>query len=1191
MKFIKNFKNKMNNKGMTYVELMSALALLMLVVITFTPMLLSSYNALYDAGELNEKTYGAKTQLEEGLATRDSVYTKTLSAQFEQVTKSLDITLRSVTSDLQESFQTLFYGGKGYLKIVSPKVIRDDYSTKEVAFQITGLYIPSVSNIKINEGQSSAKVEEVQITEDGITRKQKVYTVAVKMFLPDFDKGINEETGFSDESLATIKSASLTTEPGSKNQKTTITLKFDGADVTDSVVKIVVYYKDENGEAKEISGFIQIEAPTLMFVGETNRNETNGEKSGVTPAYYTSSGYENGELKIEARPMSAKTEEKYPANTTFNTVEYITNDNTGYFNPYYVMVGNQGAIQRLYLGSKNGTEGYNEISGRTANGNPVTGFTYKDGTVLKMAYPTLWGGDKSHQFGLSTYGDNSAYYKGIWYTGNSDGTDENPTYDVYDNQASYSLYFNGLGLTHKEAMRNGRTISYTLTEYGYAIRLVGEYDGTNWGGFITSWESVQDEISNDKWNSSNTLHALEPTFWPFTDSYTDARPLRVNDPTNVRDSMFSMIRLKNYCSTNLNDLLQIWGDGGESSQNKKLADNAESHNIDITAAIFNPQLGEMLYLGTAGAFGFIQQVDASTSNNDANKEYKFQSNESGNIKREGLTGYVIMGDAVSGTQVYKVSSHRDSDKKGSETNANGVIMKSFRTVAGIETYSNCANSIVTKTNPTAFFVDRSYAYSSSGTGTGEANNTSNTVWNLYMKDFNFHLGYSSNRANVYSDIVISTDGEEHHKSYEPFFFLSHYGDENGPTGQYGNDENLWIRKAQTNANGNYFNTMHNDMYNVWFPGEFYSLIASATKDGITVAVGYTAAGSSFQRVREGTNNTSTSLGGLYNDGVMAIMSPENENFQNILYYKDYEKFDNTSITDGTSTEALRYGEDGDLVSGVITKTTPQTYKDVYGSYGTHTRESIHFLCVDIATHSTKENVTIGSTTTEREKEKTYYAVYGDDRGRAFVSKIATTKNASAGSSDSSTTVVDGIRDLYSTENTSFYPTAAGKDFGYMREIYVTNGNEKHRLDEYFSEINVITAHDDVVVISGIPRNAGSGSYVVIGKITGEGTTESGWRLVKITEKNGFEVEDMLVMDGVIYFVGQYTGTDRTETTNRGFIACMMFDAFESALSSNVGQEKNWGVNTDDGTFQKTNNAIYGIAGRGQNAGMEAEETE
>lgn len=39
------------------------------------------------------------------------------------------------------------------------------------------------------------------------------------------------------------------------------------------------------------------------------------------------------------------------------------------------------------------------------------------------------------------------------------------------------------------------------------------------------------------------------------------------------------------------------------------------------------------------------------------------------------------------------------------------------------------------------------------------------------------------------------------------------------------------------------------------------------------------------------------------------------------------------------------------------------------------------------------------------------------------------------------------------------------------------------------------------------------------------------------------------------------------------------------------KKKNWGVNTDDGTFQKTNNAIYGIAGRGQNAGMEAEETE
>lgn len=1195
MRFIKIFQKVKNNKGMTYVELVIALALLMLIVTTFSPMLLNSYNALYEAGELNEKTYGAKTELEEGLATRDSVYTKTLSAQFEGVSQALKVNLRGVVSDLQDSFQTLFYGGKGYLKIVSPKVIRDDYSIKEVAFQITGMYIPSESNIKINEGQSSAKVEEIEITENGIKRKQKVYTVAVKMFLPDFDNGNNEETGFSDNSLAEIKTVSLKADPNSKNSKNTITLTFDGADVTDSVVKIVVYYKDENGEEKEISGFIQIDAPTLMFVGETTHSESNGEKAGVTPAYYTSAGFDNDKLKIEARPMTAKAAEKYPAKTVFNTIEYVTNDNTGYFNPYYVIVGNQGTIQRLYLGSKNGIEGYNKISGRTDKGNPVTGFSYKDGTVLKMAFPTLWGGDKSHQFGLSTYGEVSGYhndkYQGIWYTGNKDGT-EKPEYDVYDNQASYSLYFNGSGMTAKEAMRNARTISYTLTEYGYAIRLVGEKDGTNWGGFITSWESANNEIRNNKWNGAGTLKAVNPNSGK-REYHTDPKPLRVNDPCNVQDSMFSMIMLKNYCSTNLKDLLKLWGGKGEEKQNKRLADNPESHNIDITAAVFNPQLGEMLYLGTSNAYGLIQQVDASQSNYNAHQEYSFYFNQNGRIKRDALTAYLIEGDAVSGTQVYKISSHRDGKPDGPETNINNTIMKSLRTVKGIETYNNCANTIVEKTNPTAFFVDRSYAYSEDLEGSGKADNTSNTVWQLDMKDFNFHLGYSSNRTNVYTEIVFGgPDKKEHHKSYEKYFFLSHYGDALGPTGRYSDNDKFWVRDAQTQTTDKYRNPMHNnmlnDMYNVWFPGEFYSLISSATKDGITVAVGYTAAGSSFQRVREGTNNTSTSLGGLYNDGVMAIMTGENENFQNILYYKDYEKFDSTSITDDSTKNDFRYGST--TVDGVVTKTTPQTYKDVYGRYGTHSRESIHFLCVDIATHSTKESVTINGTATEREKETTYYAVYGDDRGRAFVSKIATKENASAGSSNALPTVVEGIRDLYSTENTSFYPTASDKNFGHMREIYVTVGTEKHRLDEYFSEINVITAHDDIVIISGIARGA-VGTYIAVGKITGEDTTESGWKIIKVASTPGYDIEDMLVMDGIVYFVGQYTGTKRTDNTNRGFIACMNYSDLESAITSTAGHAENWGVEIDKCIIgvQMTNNAIYSIAGRGQNAGMEAEE--
>ena len=49
---------------MTYVELLCALALLSLIVVMFTPMLLSSYDTIYRAGERVEQVYDSKEEIE-----------------------------------------------------------------------------------------------------------------------------------------------------------------------------------------------------------------------------------------------------------------------------------------------------------------------------------------------------------------------------------------------------------------------------------------------------------------------------------------------------------------------------------------------------------------------------------------------------------------------------------------------------------------------------------------------------------------------------------------------------------------------------------------------------------------------------------------------------------------------------------------------------------------------------------------------------------------------------------------------------------------------------------------------------------------------------------------------------------------------------------------------------------------------
>ena len=64
----------------------------------------------------------------------------------------------------------------------------------------------------------------------------------------------------------------------------------------------------------------------------------------------------------------------------------------------------------------------------------------------------------------------------------------------------------------------------------------------------------------------------------------------------------------------------------------------------------------------------------------------------------------------------------------------------------------------------------------------------------------------------------------------------------------------------------------------------YNLTKVATKDDVAVAVGYAVSGSTYQYVNSSaTSNTSTALGGIFNDGVMAAkVLGDDSSFRNIL---------------------------------------------------------------------------------------------------------------------------------------------------------------------------------------------------------------------------------------------------------------------------------------------------------------------
>lgn len=388
---------------------------------------------------------------------------------------------------------------------------------------------------------------------------------------------------------------------------------------------------------------------------------------------------------------------------------------------------------------------------------------------------------------------------------------------------------------------------------------------------------------------------------------------------------------------------------------------------------------------------------------------------------------------------------------------------------------------------------------------------------LYLGDVSFTFGFASNRERVYTNITY--DGKvEYTRSFERLYWRSHYGqdatyykehDELSFTEFRANQEaysgpDLQIHqqnRAVSNGSGGlvktdaYLNKVNNDYYNVWFPGEMYNLNKIASKDGVTVAVGYAVAGSTFQHARPNdTSVTSTALGSIYNDGVLAAMiEGKDEAFVNLLYYKDNETFDNYSLYDPTSTvgtDYAQYSEYGDK------------------KYGTHSRDSVQFTAVDLIVENVK------ATETARDYTVNYYAYYGDSKGRVFRSLVASASGTSSGTeggmdaNEAGASLVPYISDT----PTQLEPMGLDEP-SKMVEIILNDGKT---LDQYFSRIVTIDAMDDLVIITGQMRNGGQ-EYLVVG--TKDANTGN-WSY-RLVSNCGFTslINDATIVGGYYYIVG------------------------------------------------------------------------
>lgn len=1227
-----SFKCLFNKMGMTYVELICALALLSLIVVMFTPMLLSSYETLYKAGEKVEEIYNSKVEIEEDLARRDSalsvVFNMNLKVSTGELFESINVNGRKAVSSLQQSFETVFGQIRPTIKLLSPSHVNDDTTEYEILIQTKGLEFSKISGgkkfphtIDKSTGKSDLPKDEIFIEViipdktkgggSGATVEDAVYSgsagyCSVLVLKNDTYIDPNDRTKFdtdiNNDGIKDFLGFSDREDEG----KIALKIGNDKLDFTYSPLKIQVYYVDTRGRTKTVSEYIYIDPPTIMMAGETNVAD-----------YYTSAGVQEHSKKtigsdgndvetkhysLEALARKMRTDNSVhlknagaysgaigspsALGSEIRSIRWIGNDETDGINPYYVMTGTNGAIYRMYNFTSDLTNLYNVVTGATV---PTNSFFNSTQPVIDQSYDissghrvhaSMWSGDYSHAFDFSSAQDKySSYGKGAnhgdklekcWNTSDSSGAKGDPAYNVFSPQAQYAYYFNGEAVNFGFKFKKSRPISYIITEKGYPLRLYGfvqnedEYNGLHkvWdtnGYTITgrnnknfhTWADqvyafYYPELGDDNFDYSNdwvysSINIKALASYDLTD--IDLNPDNVNDVYNYlnRSSHKDDEREKPWAMRKIPVLFDKDYAAGETFE------------INVTDAIYIPKAGNVagstFYVGTIHAISNIVQLDKvnynyvySNNKDDVDdcqgryyRNYRYLLSFNRVVFPSGaVTDFMIVGnDEGTGTYISKYHNLNAAKEKAKDGSMIGEDVRRAE-LAKIKDYVSGKSTMAASNSDqrNEFFAPQS---------------SRTEGWNrIYLDDVKFTLGFASNREKVYTNITYDGDND-YNKSFEKYYWISHYGTDNRVPNKNYVSHNGEVGKNDTNPNyggTKYLNSKENDYYNVWFPGEMYNLTKIASKDGVTVSVGYAVSGAAYQWMNQNTSSygdcSSTALGGVYNDGVLAAMvEGQDTALHNLLYYKDNESMNK----DYLSKNKANYSDFVDADTN-----TKQ--------YGTHVRDSVQFTAVDIFVEEIP-------TTTEGVSELNYYAFYGDNKGRVYKSLIATgTGTIPKGydpDDENSTLEIEKDIELVSfisdaQSNESDKSTDTDLTVPNMEEIYFQGGNT---CDVAFSSISSIEVTDDLVIITGelsaAAKKNGWAETFVVGEYKG-----GVWKWKYFQNDPAFKgnITGTEIVGGYYYFVG--------EDNNGSFLGAIPLDLVRAtSLGGNLTASKKEYTATSD----------------------------
>lgn len=1089
-------KRFLNRLGMTYVELLCALSLLSLIVVMFTPMLLSSYENLYKAGEKVEEVYDSKEEIERGLATRFSEITVgvsnfQLSTNAQLLFESLNVNGKKVVSSLQQGLETVFGNGRVSVDIVSPKVVYDDQSNHDVVIQTTGLEYSLVQygsySSKYSSDEAFLAANEINLETGG---KGIIF---VEVIIPDKSKNVSggttiEESAYISSNIATLKFANTLAATGQISITNTdnegiIEFNVSGRtgtplDFTQSPVKINVFYVNTRGQVKQTSDYLIIEPPTMMFAGDTNSSVD----------YYTSAGVQEEDgvysLNVEARKMRIDNSGYLTAADTpgskgakIQTITWVDADENQQLRPYYVMAGTNSSVYRMY--NYRVKTDINTVFGISGTTNTNEGsLILSDGS---MAHPSFWSGEMSDQYYFKTLSHSAGYGTGEYVStdctaeqgGSYDGGSRNhagSNYDAFDKTLRYMMMFNGFTTGYDYQHLANRRLSYVLTEAagGYSFRLGGklgnldEYDGYSmpWepsstyyfgGGNKVTWKSFLGIATETRIIGGTSKDSPYEGVVYFQGSGSGGENkhydrhlayIRIKSSVSVDPIAATIAQNADYLDRFMKG--DFWVYKGDDAELKDVEPNDydwlstnHANSVNVTSSVYLPNAGssgqgQVIYFGTVPAYAFVRQSSDIGTTDDARFVYNGE-----NIKASRATGYVISGTQGNGSTIYRAYS---SDK-----NDNAGVSDMFKFLC-----LGQSGVLTEQTNRSTF-----YNYSGSDI--------------LYYNDsdLEFTFGYCSRWRMAMGDVTSNGEDEEA-RSYEKYYKASN------PSAQY------LLARGQLNNQGE-----NNLYYNVWFPGEYYNLTQVATLDEVTVAVGYAVSGSVFMKesaaLGAGSGYYGTALGSVYNDGVMAAYVSEeaggkvyniglsgkgerNVIFQNLLYYKMPTFVDSTL----------------------------------------HSRASVRFTAVDLVSFTENGN-------------KSYMAVYGDNHGRLFFSTIATSTVSNPdgleGEAKESNVV---LRSASSTNGGTALTTAD------MIELTFDDNNPyaivgTTSLSTIFTEITSIEAGEDIVIVTGKARDGQREQFVILER---PDPSQNTWTMKRIYNGNFYgTINKAMILGDYYYIVG------------------------------------------------------------------------